>query len=119
MLKPNNPLVSSEYFPCIIAIMLSILARILFIMAYGVFGPDRLHNCLRLHDTGFVMSRLRLFVVHYSYCSAVIAFLALQCYPAVAFFVMLIVYRSKLIGNNHHRDQQRPLLNPHPSRDHS
>ncbi len=62
LLQFNNPLVSSEYFLYIIAIMLSILARILFIMAYGVLGLDRLHNCLRLHDTGFVMSCLRFFV---------------------------------------------------------
>jgi hypothetical protein len=61
--------------------MLSILARILFIMAYGVLGLDRLHNCLRLHDTGFVMSRLRLlFVLLCRYC-----FLALQCYGVIAF----------------------------------
>lgn len=95
MLKPNNPLVSSEYFPCIIAIMLSILARILFIMAYGVFGPDRLHNCLRLHDTGFVMSRLRFF------CRPLFVLLCRYCFSSIAmlscrrFFVMLIVYRSK------------------------
>jgi hypothetical protein len=73
--------------------MLSILARILFIMAYGVLGRDRLHNCLRLHDTGFVMSHLRLFVrplfvLLCHYCS-----LALQCYRAIAFFITLIVYR--------------------------
>jgi hypothetical protein len=29
-------------------------------MACGVLGPGRFRNCLRLHDTGFVMSRLRL-----------------------------------------------------------
>jgi len=72
--------------------MLSILARILFIIAYGVLGLDRLHNCLRLHDTGFVMSRLRLFVRPLFVLLCHYCFLALQCYHAIAFFITLIVY---------------------------
>ena len=64
--SPTIPLYHRNTFPRIIAIMLSVLARILFIMAYGVLGLDRLHNCLRLHDTGFVMLRLRFF------CSSII-----------------------------------------------
>ncbi len=95
--------------------MLSILARILFIMAYGVLGLDRLHNCLRLHDTGFVMSCLRLFVRALFVLLCHYCFLALQCYPAcgpcaIAFFVTLIVYRidPTVDGNNHRR--QRSIM---------
>jgi hypothetical protein len=65
-------------------------------MAYGVLGPDRLHNCLRLHDTGFVMSRLRLFVRPLFVLLCRYCFLALQCYRVIGFFfVTLIVCRSK------------------------
>jgi hypothetical protein len=56
-------------------------------MAYGVLGPDRLHNCLRLHDTGFVMSRLRFFVRPLFVLLCRSCFLALQCYRVIGFFL--------------------------------
>jgi hypothetical protein len=62
-------------------------------------------SCLRLHDTGFVMSCLRLFVrplfvLLCHYCFLVSSIAMLSCHRF--FFVMLVVY-GYVDGNNHHR----------------